>query len=823
MKRINEIIVYIISLFTVAIYTYMNSIYADFSAINGVFQNYNVVRRLLDGQIPYVDFAVYLGLGHLYIGALFTYIFGNSYIASKLVFDFLNMLSFVLVIIALSKGSFGKKSIIPAVLLLIILLIAMYGILPVYLPTTGISARYLRGMILPIVILLLFYIENSNKKYIKKYLNIIRGFILGFSFLWSNDYGISTYIAGMIVYSYYILISHNKIFDKVKEICLIVLSSIVAIFLLITISTKGHPDIWIMQTIDSGTFQRWYYKIGWGPYYICDITLIWQNILQFFIILYLAVMLYKTRKNKYLLLTIANLSTFTASILYKTISGLDLNELAIQIVYLTILIEFITLIQEIIKRKNLNNKLIKYISIIFYIIILFFVIYKMYDNLKILKEQLLYREKNFYSSYIEELDGYIHNNGLYNSIIEGKGIIGNDTLFSTYASALEIVTNQYQPSGIDYIIHVLGDKNREKYLKKFKEINPKYVLTINEEYTTWEYWIKHANWFFYREMYKSYTPKYKLLYGIIWERNDNNSNDDIIENPNVKIDIKNIENDIKVTIITDTAINGIADVNIKYMCNIVNQKKIKNLLMINHLVNVRNLKGSYSIRADNMSGENIPVYINNGVGELYLTSFPVKDTALRLNNISVEKIFLNSGIILPNYIQTSYLNDHNWTNGVLFDNKTILFDIKYLKLLEQIDTLKVNRNGIDYTAKIKEIKHIGKYVHVIIDNECAPQFAHPAYIDFTLKQNHIPLQISNITDINWVKGVLQKDKHILVMDEEYYELMKLVEKISVMDKGKLYTANIQQIKIEGNYIHVITNISDASVFAYPAKIDYELK
>ena len=117
MKRINEIIIYIISLFTVAIYTYMNSIYADFFAINGVFQNYNVVRRLLDGQIPYVDFAVYLGLGHLYIGALFTYIFGNSYIASKLAFDFLNMLSFVLVIIALSKGSFGKKSIIPAVLL----------------------------------------------------------------------------------------------------------------------------------------------------------------------------------------------------------------------------------------------------------------------------------------------------------------------------------------------------------------------------------------------------------------------------------------------------------------------------------------------------------------------------------------------------------------------------------------------------------------------------------------------------------------------------------------------------------------------------------
>ena len=34
---------------------------ADFIAINGDFQNYNPVRRLLDKQIPYKDFSDYLG------------------------------------------------------------------------------------------------------------------------------------------------------------------------------------------------------------------------------------------------------------------------------------------------------------------------------------------------------------------------------------------------------------------------------------------------------------------------------------------------------------------------------------------------------------------------------------------------------------------------------------------------------------------------------------------------------------------------------------------------------------------------------------------
>ena len=46
--------------------------YANFYPINGSFQNYNPVRRLISGQIPYRDFQDYLGLGHLYIGSIVT-------------------------------------------------------------------------------------------------------------------------------------------------------------------------------------------------------------------------------------------------------------------------------------------------------------------------------------------------------------------------------------------------------------------------------------------------------------------------------------------------------------------------------------------------------------------------------------------------------------------------------------------------------------------------------------------------------------------------------------------------------------------------------
>ena len=50
--------------------------YINFSPLNGDFQNFNPVRRLLAGQAPFRDFEVYLGMGHLIMGGLFTLIGG---------------------------------------------------------------------------------------------------------------------------------------------------------------------------------------------------------------------------------------------------------------------------------------------------------------------------------------------------------------------------------------------------------------------------------------------------------------------------------------------------------------------------------------------------------------------------------------------------------------------------------------------------------------------------------------------------------------------------------------------------------------------------
>ena len=74
MKQMNKQILWntVIALLVVGlilVHAIRSAYTVDFSAINGTFQNFNVVRRLLSGEIPYRDFTCYLGFGHLFIGS----------------------------------------------------------------------------------------------------------------------------------------------------------------------------------------------------------------------------------------------------------------------------------------------------------------------------------------------------------------------------------------------------------------------------------------------------------------------------------------------------------------------------------------------------------------------------------------------------------------------------------------------------------------------------------------------------------------------------------------------------------------------------------
>ena len=89
-----HIYVYVLCLLAIAAVAGFDRILvSDFCPINGDWQNYNIVRRLLAGYIPYIDFPPYLGLGVAVLILPFVAI-NNTFTTS--LFATISLLAFVL-------------------------------------------------------------------------------------------------------------------------------------------------------------------------------------------------------------------------------------------------------------------------------------------------------------------------------------------------------------------------------------------------------------------------------------------------------------------------------------------------------------------------------------------------------------------------------------------------------------------------------------------------------------------------------------------------------------------------------------------------------
>lgn len=99
--------------------------YANFYPINGTFQNYNPVRRFLQGQVPYRDFQDYLGLGHLYAGTIITALFGGTYRNSLAAFSFLTFWTIAFLSFMIGSTILRKKEIAAVATNLILMLLIL--------------------------------------------------------------------------------------------------------------------------------------------------------------------------------------------------------------------------------------------------------------------------------------------------------------------------------------------------------------------------------------------------------------------------------------------------------------------------------------------------------------------------------------------------------------------------------------------------------------------------------------------------------------------------------------------------------------------------
>jgi len=274
---------------------------------------------------------------------------------------------------------------------------------------------------------------------------------------------------------------------------------------------------------------------------------------------------------------------------------------------------------------------------------------------------------------------------------------------------------KFQPSGIDYIIHVLGDQQRDNYLSNFQNGDFKYVATIRKEFTDYEYWIERANWFFYRKLYQSWHPVFANAYELYWERNNRKNEFTLVANYNVEIE-RIDESSVKISVETDKNVNGIADVYIDYSVNKKPKSQLTKFLFQREL-KVENTgmvfasNGYYEsnyLRAE--GAEYIPMPITNGFGELTLTASPKKSAILDLKQVNCNSIYVTTNII-----QVANLTDENWNGGIHVLGKTLLFNYanQLASKLKNAEQLIVNNENF----VIESVEFDEQWIRVTVDKD----------------------------------------------------------------------------------------------------------
>ena len=273
----------------------------DFFAINGTFQNFNPIRRLLAGEFPYKDFTIYLGLGHLFIGSIFTFLFGEDFSGYLVAFSFLTLLAFCLIAISLGKVVLGKTK---AVYVTTLSMVAILLVQPLFFTSAGglfaeivsamgaalspgNSARFIRGMILPLSLLVGMYslgkinwLAEQQKWSESRYnivLSIAHRVISRVCFIWSNDYGIACWICSLMVQTI-INAKRTKSFTAVTAgVVVQIVISLFTIFAVVEAVTLGNFLEWLHSLFEIGSFQKWYFGT---PHYPWNIDLSFLTLLQ---------------------------------------------------------------------------------------------------------------------------------------------------------------------------------------------------------------------------------------------------------------------------------------------------------------------------------------------------------------------------------------------------------------------------------------------------------------------------------------------------------------------------------------------------------------
>ena len=577
-----ENIILVIALISVASIIFFHALNyglnVEYRPYNGDFQTFNPLRRIFAGELPGRDFNPYLGLGSTYLNALVTYLFGGDFSASKFSTYLLSVTLHFLVLVNLFffSGLRLNRAIIAAGLPLITIFLDVQKIVPIWEiiepSNSNLSLRSFLPFLTTSLILLLF-------KFCRKYpycFYSLSGCLIGIQPFWSNDYGIPSCLTLIAVIIFDLI--KQKQGGKLLKFIWLLLSIFIAFTLGVFILTGGYPANWLKDNFGGvAVDQFWYFfwlnetnnnkifalsDILLNPFFYCYFTATALLIIE---------ILFKEYKIKSLLLIYVTLTAMGSGILSSvggTISArYYLTSILISLFIFPLAIVFLVKLIQDLRNYTINGDndarlslLVPYISrfngrrawwllsgvkinqpqghrattrdcpyiwTVKYLLILALAIYyPVVSIIGIINTQnfVLFPSENKGFFWVEELGGWLPKLWQKSIFIARKieqelqSEPPTHRILSTYSSGMDVVAGSFNPTGVDYIIHALGDTARANYLHNFQETKPRYITTLREDFTQWETWIRRTNWWFYRDFFNYYQPIAATFYNIIWQR-----------------------------------------------------------------------------------------------------------------------------------------------------------------------------------------------------------------------------------------------------------------------------------------------------------------
>ena len=655
----------------------------DYDIMNGDFQNYNPVRHLLAGQAPYADFTVYLGAGELYGVAAVLLVIGNSFANSMFAAEFLTWFCFELLVLAACRALFvtGRGARAAAAAVSAVCFLAVQGAafpgaswlsgLLGYAASSGNSARMIRSgalsaAVLAIGALLAFWLRHPAqtgagglRRLLPPGPALAVPFAAGALFVWSNDMGAAMYISVALAYGLFLLRRYRT---DIKTIALrvaqYVLVSGVGLGVSVTLVSWGHPFAWLRQTRGASAYQAWYY--GSEPesklYYLSQLELDWSFWVMLALAVLAAVWLFAAKRDEDAVraggLFALTLGMALWNLLYCLLSsarnGPDGGAKAL----LAVLVPAALLAgigwlanhwQALAQRlpRLLPGALAGVLGAAVFA--------------WGLAGQLQARQAGRGEGYtnVPALGGWLGDQAA--RLETEQTVLAGRRVWSTYASALEAMTGQLQPSGTDYIIHVLGDRQRVDYLQQFQAAADfDLAQTPSYKVSSFERWSRNANWWFYRELYRYWQPV-GTTYAcggmhIFWQKNgvDNDQNEPCT------VTLEQLApNAVTLTVTTaDPAYKGVADVTLDYDFAVAGDFLLRggvgSFLHVSadtekRLCEAAGREGTYCdwFLPTDRGTYDIPVTIENGTGSVTLTALPGDAATLAVNSAVVNGTFFD--------------------------------------------------------------------------------------------------------------------------------------------------------------------------------------